>query len=259
MPTFNLDLIYGAAGEIARRLGAHRPARSLALEPPHVSRVRADGRGRHAARRAAGAPPRRRRPRRQVRARRRAARLARRAGELRGQQLGAPGSRVPAQPAVLAPGQLPRVRLAQRTRHARRPPVVERAHAGAVHRRRRQRASRPRRRARRSTPRPAGSKVCSSRCARARACPSTALDADELDDLVEVDGRAGDARPGAAGCSPTRCRCACAERAATASCTAHAPDVRPGTPVHGRVLCAFPRAGRSSDRPPGERACSSVG
>ena len=72
LPTFNLDIIYGAAGETladwrhdARADAGARPAARLG--------VRADRRGRHAARRRPGAAPRRRRAGRRVRARRRPA------------------------------------------------------------------------------------------------------------------------------------------------------------------------------------------
>ena len=85
-----------------RRGARPRPAARLG--------VRAHRRGRHAARRRPGPLPRRRRAGRRVRARRRAARR-RRARQLRGLQLGAARPRVPAQPALLAPARLPRLRL----------------------------------------------------------------------------------------------------------------------------------------------------
>ena len=55
-----------AAGEIARRLVRARSTTSIALDPPHVERLRAHRRAGHAARRRPGPPPRRRRPGRQV-------------------------------------------------------------------------------------------------------------------------------------------------------------------------------------------------
>ena len=77
-------------------------------------------------------PPRRRRPGRPLRAGRR--RPHRRRVPLGGGlELGAPRPRVPAQPALLGPGRLPRHRFAPPTRTSR-PPVVERADARPVRR-----------------------------------------------------------------------------------------------------------------------------
>ena len=100
--TFNLDLIYGAAGESLDDWRATLDE-VLALEPPHVSAyaLTVEPGTPLAARR--GAPPRRRRPGRQVRARMRAAR-GRGARVVRDLELGAAGTRVPAQPPVLAQG-----------------------------------------------------------------------------------------------------------------------------------------------------------
>ena len=136
LPTFNLDIIYGGAGET---LDDWRTTVEgvLALGPPHVSAYAltveagtplADDPSRHPddddladkyeladdLLTAAGL------------------------GQLRGQQLGHARSRVPSQRPVLAAGQLPRASAAPPTR-TRRPPVVERAHARALHRRRRRR------------------------------------------------------------------------------------------------------------------------
>ena len=58
---------------VARRLASARSCDALALEPPHVSRLRTHRRGRHAAGRRPGPPSRRRRPGRQVHRRRLAA------------------------------------------------------------------------------------------------------------------------------------------------------------------------------------------
>ena len=133
--------------------------------------LRPDRRGRHAAGRRPRPPSRRRRAGRRVRARRRAA-DGRRAGQLRGVQLGPAGARVPAQPPLLGPARLPRLRL-RRPLAPRRSALVEPAHAGALHRRR---GRRPldggrRRDARRRAP--AASRGCSWRCARRPACRST--------------------------------------------------------------------------------------
>ena len=111
--TFNLDLIYGSVGE---SLDDWRMTleRALALEPPHVSAYALTVEAGHAAGRRPGPPPRRRRAGRRVRARRRPA-DRRRAGQLRGVELGPARSRVPAQPPVLAPAGLPRASAARPT------------------------------------------------------------------------------------------------------------------------------------------------
>ena len=157
-------------GGAARRLADDARARARPRTAARLG-LRPDRRGRHAARRRPGPPSRRRRAGRRVRARRRAA-DGRRAGQLRGVELGPPGPRVPAQPPLLAPARLPRLRV-RRPLAPRRSALVEPAHAGALHRRRRPAAARRRPPARRSTPRPAASRGCSCRCARPPACPST--------------------------------------------------------------------------------------
>ena len=86
LPTFNLDLIYGAAGESLADWTTHGRVGARARPAARVG-LRADDRGRHAARRAAGPASRRRRPGRQVRDRRRAA-GRRRPRELRDLELG---------------------------------------------------------------------------------------------------------------------------------------------------------------------------
>ena len=161
IPTFNLDIIYGGSGET---LDDWRTTLEgvLALEPPHVSA--------YALTIEAGTP------------------LAEDPSrhpddddladkyELADDLLTAAGlanyevsnwararSRVPAQRLVLAAGQLPRLRL-RRAFAPRRPSLVERAHARALHRSCVSPASRPRRRARRSTTKPVASRVCSWRC-----------------------------------------------------------------------------------------------
>ena len=83
----------------ARRLAHDARGHPRARPAPRLG-VRADRRGRHAARRRSRPASGRRRPGRRVRARRRAARR-RRPGQLRGVELGPAGPRVPAQPAVL--------------------------------------------------------------------------------------------------------------------------------------------------------------
>ena len=108
IPTFNLDLIYGGAGESLDDWRATLEGADRARAAPRL-RLRAHGRGRHAAGAAARPPPRRRRPGRQVRAGRRAAHRCR-PGQLRDQQLGPARARVPPQHPLLAAGRLPRVR-----------------------------------------------------------------------------------------------------------------------------------------------------
>ena len=185
LPTFNLDVIYGAAGE---SLADWRTTLERALDARPAARlgVRAHRRGRHAARRRPGPAPRRRRAGRRVRARRRAA-DRRRARQLRGVELGPPRPRVPPQPPLLAPARLPRRSAAPPTRTApgggggtcARPSATSPPSAPAA---------RPRPPASRSTPTPGASRACSCRCARRPACPSTALDGDELPGVVERDG-----------------------------------------------------------------------
>ena len=168
--TFNLDLIYGTVGEsLADWESTVREA--LALEPPHVS---AYGLTVEAGTPLAARPgplPRRRRPGRQVRAGRRPARRGR-PGQLRDLQLGPARSRVPAQPAVLVAGRLPRLRV-RRALAPRRPPVVERPHPRALHRPRVDAGHQRRLRARSSTPRPAAWRGSSYSCGPEPACRRT--------------------------------------------------------------------------------------
>ena len=139
--TFNLDLIYGADGETLDDWRATLDA-VLDLDPPHVSAYAPDrrtGDPARASRRGRSCAARRRRPGDQVRARRREARGGR-VLVVRALELGAAGPRVPAQPPVLVPGRLPRDRLrGPRSHHGARrfgAALVERADAGALHRRR---------------------------------------------------------------------------------------------------------------------------
>ena len=101
-------------------------------------------------------------------------------------QLGPARPRVPAQPPLLDPGRLPRVRV-RRPLPPARPAVVERAHARALHR-----AGRPRaiargggRGARRGD---AAARGAAAGAATRAGVPASALDVDELDGLVERDG-----------------------------------------------------------------------
>ena len=131
--TFNLDIIYGAVGE---RLADWRTTleRTIDLGPPHVSAYALTV---EAGTPLAGDPA--RHPDDDVQADE--YELAdelldeRRAGQLRGLQLVPAGSRVPAQPPVLGPARLPRLRL-RRPFAPRRTSLVEPADAGALHRRR---------------------------------------------------------------------------------------------------------------------------
>ena len=87
--TFNLDLIMGAAGETVADWASSIDD-VLALDPPHISRVRTDRRAGDPARRRPGPLPRRRRPGRQVPADRGPARR-RGAALVRGLELGPSG------------------------------------------------------------------------------------------------------------------------------------------------------------------------
>ena len=165
--SFNLDLIYGAAGETLERLDLDARARARARAAAR-QRVRPHGRARHSAGGRAGTSSRRRRPGRQVPRRRPHARR-RRAGELRDLELGEAWPRVPAQPPLLVAGGLPRRRLrgalasrrefaggtcARRSATSRRsPPVSHRSLRPSV-----------------STKPNVASRRCSSLCARAMAC-----------------------------------------------------------------------------------------
>ena len=168
--SFNLDLIYGAAGETVddwrRTLEA-----ALALEPPHISAYAltieagtplADEPDRHpvdddqADKYLLAVVP---APRRRAR-------------QLRDLELGPARPRVPPQPPVLGPGRLPRLRL-RRPLPPAGPPLVEPAHARALRRRggggrhHRGRRRGPRRRDPGHRAPPARS------CAPAPACPRT--------------------------------------------------------------------------------------
>ncbi len=116
---------------VPRRLAPHARARP---GPRSAARERLwpDGRGRHASGRRPGAAPRRRQPGGQVRAGRRHAGRSR-ARELRDLELGPAGPRVPAQPPLLEPGRLPRLRV-RRPQSPGRAALVERPHPGAVSR-----------------------------------------------------------------------------------------------------------------------------
>ncbi len=131
IPTFNLDLIYGGAGESVEDWTRTVDERARA-RPAARQRLRPDRRAGHAAGRRRGAPPRRRRPGRQVPGGRRALRGGRTA-LVRDLELGPARPRVPAQPAVLVDGRVPGLRL-RRALAPRRPPLLERADARAVHR-----------------------------------------------------------------------------------------------------------------------------
>ena len=185
LPTFNLDIIYGAAGET---LDDWRTTlrRTLELDPPHVSAYAltveagtplADDPARH--------------PDDDVQADEyeladdllSAAGLA----NYEVSNWARPGPRVPPQPPLLAPARLPRLRL-RRPLAPRRPPVVEPADARALHRRRRRRPlDRGRRRvARRRRPPHRGAPAVAAH--EGRRAPSTALDGDELPGVVEREG-----------------------------------------------------------------------
>ena len=180
--TFNLDVIYGGAGEslddwcrTARRRRRPRPAARLGLRPHR--------RGRHAARRST--PP------------------ATPTTTTRPTSTSPPpsGSAPPGYDWYeisnwSRPGHECRHNLLYWTMGEyqglgcavplppRRPPVLEPAHARALHRRGHRAAPRSRPPTSASTTTPAPSRRCSSRCAPATACPPAPLDADELPGLV---------------------------------------------------------------------------
>ena len=131
--SFNLDLIYGAVGE---SLDDWRRTldEALALEPPHISAYGLTVEPGTPLADDPAAPPRRRRPGRQVRTGRRRAGGGR-PRQLRDLELGPAGARVPAQPPLLDAGRLPRLRLRGALAPGR-PALVERPHARALHRRR---------------------------------------------------------------------------------------------------------------------------
>ena len=110
---------------VARRLDAARSSRCSALDPPHVSAYALTIEAGTPLADAARPPSRRRRPGRQVRARSTPLLAGRRPGELRDLELGPSRARVPAQPPVLAPAELPRLRL-------RRPLAPRTAAAGGT-------------------------------------------------------------------------------------------------------------------------------
>ncbi len=170
-------------GRVARRL-AHDGGVDPRPRPAARVGVRADDRGRHAARRAARPASRRRRPGRQVRARRR-------------RRSPPPGSRTTRSRTGPAPG------TSAGTTSCTGASRTTRGFGCAAHSHRAGRrwwnvrtpdryielvepaTCRPRRPARRSTTRPGGSRGCSWRCGCATACPIEALDGDELDGLVD--------------------------------------------------------------------------
>ena len=129
--SFNLDLIYGGAGESvadwARTLDQVLGPRARPMSAPTPSR---SSRAPRWPATPAAIPTTTIRPTSTLLAER--ALLGRRTGLVRDLQLGPPRSRVPAQPAVLGPGRLPRHRLC-RPQPPGRPPVVERPHPRALH------------------------------------------------------------------------------------------------------------------------------
>ena len=147
--TFNLDLIYGGAGETLddwrRTLDD-----ALELEPPHVSAYALTVEPGTPLADDPAPPSRRRRPGRQVPGGRRAPGGGG-AALVRDLQLGPTRPRVPPQPALLVDGRVPGVRL-RRPLAPGRPPVLERAHPRALHRRRSTPVGRPRPPASGSTP-----------------------------------------------------------------------------------------------------------
>ena len=115
--TFNLDLIYGGAGESLDdwRADARRGARP---RPAARQRLRPHRRAGHAAGRRPGPPPRRRRPGRQVPPRPTTRLEAAGLALVRDLELGPARPRVPAQPPLLEPGRLPSASAAPPTRTA---------------------------------------------------------------------------------------------------------------------------------------------
>ena len=204
----------------------------LALDPPHVSAYALTIEAGTPLAAATRPPSRRRRPGRQVRARRRALRR-RRARELRDLELGPARPRVPAQPPVLAPAGLPRVRL-RRPLASGRPALVERAHARPLHRARRRRpADRGGRRDARRR-RPAGSRGCSCSCGCATACRSTPSTARS--------SPAWSSASATAGCSPVRPP-AGQRRHPAAALTRPVASPRTRSPVRRRVDAAWTSKG----------------
>ena len=209
IPTFNLDLIYGARGRVARPTGRRRCAPSLDLGAAARVGVRADRRSR--ARRWPTQPE--RHPDDDDLADK--YELADDAADARPAwpTTRCATGRGPATSAgttsCTGAGRLPRLRLGGALA-PRRPAVVERAHARALHRR--GRAGRVDRGgggdARRR--RPGAIEGLQLRAAHADGVPAGALDVDDLPGLVERRRRPDHASPAAVACWPTRCR-ACAE------------------------------------------------
>ena len=205
----NVDLIYGTPGESlddwqrsldgALALGVeHVSAYALTVEP-------ATPLGRQVA---AGAPaPDDDRPGRRVRCSPTSVLTAAGSRVVRGVELGDARRGVPAQPPLLERGRVPRHRL-RRARAHRRPALVERAHARALHRRGRRRRDAPRPATKRSTPCRAPRRRSRSRCAPAAGSPVAAAAAagrrraGRAGVCVRPGRRPGRPHPRAAGCSP---------------------------------------------------------
>ena len=179
--SFNLDLIYGAAGESLDDWRTHRRARARA-RPAARQRLRPHGRAGHAAGRRARSASRRRRPGRQVRSSPTACSPTAGLAELRDLELGAARPRVPAQPPVLVAGRVPRHRM-RGALAPRRQALVERAHTRALRRRDQRGSSRRSRRRSISTTTSGASRACSS-APHPRRRASRRLP-EGLDDLVE--------------------------------------------------------------------------
>ena len=186
MPTFNLDLIYGAAGESLDDWHATVDA-ALALDPPHVSAygltVEA---GTPLATSPIDIPTTTTRPTSTS-----SPTTCSTAAGLVNYEVSnwaRPGHECRHNLLYWQPGRLPGLRLCG----ALAPigsALVERAHARALHRADRPRWRRPRPRRRRSTTRPAASRACSSRCEPVTASMRDAFapDALELLDAMVVD------------------------------------------------------------------------
>ena len=206
-PTFNLDLIYGGAGETLDDWC--RTLDDVARAGPAARvRVRAHRRGGHAAGRRPRPPPRRRRPGRQVPRRHRAARRGR-ARLVRDLELGRARPRVPPQPPLLDDGRVPGARL-RRPLAPRRPAVLEPAHPRPLHRRRRATGPPWRRPTSTSTTTGARSRRCSSCCAPAQGVPAAALDARGAPRARRrraADDPTASSSRWTVGCSPTRSPC----------------------------------------------------
>ncbi len=183
LPTFNLDVIYGAAGESVADW-EHTVRSIVQLEPPHVSAYALTVEAGNPTGRTTGSTSRRRRPGpTSTKLGRRPAR-SRRVAELRDLELGPARPRVPSQRAVLAAARLPGFRL-RRPLTQRRPPLVERANARPLHRPGRSGGVDRgcRRDARRGDH--VGSNVWNCCCGCPAGVPLDALDGDQLPGLVE--------------------------------------------------------------------------